>query len=80
MKVLSFKVPEALDRKLSAVVKRRGVARSDVVREALVHYLDNAREVRRGSFLDLAGELVGCVKDAPADLSSNPRHLADFGK
>jgi hypothetical protein len=80
MKVLSFKVPETLDRKLSAVVKRRGVARSDVVREALVHYLDDALEVRRGSVLDLAGDLVGCVKDAPADLSSNPRHLADFGK
>ena len=80
MKVLSFKLSDALERKLSAVAKRRRVGKSDVMREALVRYLDTASEVRRGSFLDLAGDLVGCVKDTPADLSSNPRHLADFGK
>ena len=80
MRVLSFKIPDALERKLSAVVKRRRVGKSDVMREALVRYLDSTSEVRRASFLDLAGDLVGCVKDAPPDLSSNPRHLADFGK
>lgn len=80
MKTLSFKVPEALDRKLAAVVKRRGVRKSNLVREALSRYLDDASEVRRGSFLDLASDLLGCVKNAPADLSSNPRHLAGFGK
>lgn len=80
MKILSFKVPEVLDRKLAAVVRRRGLKKSVLVREALKQYLDESREVRRGSFLELAGDLVGCVKGAPTDLSSNPRHLADFGK
>ena len=80
MKVLSLKVPKALDRKLAAVVRRSGARKSTLVRQALERYLDDAQEVRRGSFLDLAGDLVGCVKDAPADLSTNPRHLADFGK
>lgn len=80
MKILSFKVPEALERKLDAVVKRRRVQKSAVVREALKQYLDESHEVRRGSFLELAGNLVGCVKDAPADLSSNPRRLEDFGR
>ena len=80
MKVLSLKVPESLDRKLAAVVRRRGARKSAVVRQALERYLDESHEVRRGSFLDLAGDLVGCVKGALPDLSSNPRHLADFGK
>ena len=80
MKVLSLKVSEALDRKLAAVVKRRGMQKSAVVRQALEQYLDESSEVRGGSFLALAGDLVGSVKDAPADLSTNPRHLADFGK
>ncbi|HYU70132.1 MAG TPA: ribbon-helix-helix protein, CopG family [Burkholderiales bacterium] len=80
MKTLSFKVPETLDRKLAAVVKRRGVGKSILVREALARYLDESPAVRRGSFLDLSSDLLGCVKDAPADLSSGPRHLADFGK
>ncbi len=80
MKVLSFKVPEALERKLAAVVRQRGGGKSAVVRQALERYLDESAEVRRGSFLELAGDLAGCVTDAAADLSSNPRHLADFGK
>ena len=80
MKVLSLKLPEILDRKLSAVVKRRGMQKSVVVREALEQYLDESREVRSGSFLDLAGDLVGCVKDAPADLSSNPKHMDGYGR
>lgn len=80
MKVLSLKVSEALDRKLAAVVRRRGMQKSAVVRQALEQYLDESSEIRRGSFLTLAGDLVGCLKDAPADLSTNPRHLADFGK
>ncbi|MGH8700582.1 MAG: ribbon-helix-helix protein, CopG family [Burkholderiales bacterium] len=80
MKVLSLKVPEQLDRKLSAVVKRRGMRKSVVVREALERYVDESREIRKGSFLDLAGDLVGCVKDAPVDLSSNPKHLVGYGR
>lgn len=80
MKVLSFKVPETLDRKLSAVVKRRRTLKSVVVREALEQYLDESREIRSGSFLELAGDLVGCVKDAPPDLSSNPKRLEGYGR
>lgn len=80
MKVLSIKIPAELDRKLAAVVKRRGVPKSDIVREALAQYLGTSAEFRHGSVTELAGDLVGCVKDAPKDLSSHPRHLADFGK
>jgi metal-responsive CopG/Arc/MetJ family transcriptional regulator len=80
MKVLSIKLPSPLDRRLAALVKRRGMGKSEIVREALVQYLASAPEARKGSVVELAGELVGCVKDAPADLSSNPRHLADFGR
>ena len=80
MKTLSLEITEALNRKLAALVRRKGVHRSIVVREALSRYLDESPEVRRGSFLDLAGDLFGCVKTAPPDLSSNPRRLAGFGK
>jgi Arc/MetJ-type ribon-helix-helix transcriptional regulator len=80
VKVLSVKVPEALDRKITAAVKRRGVQKSSVVREALERYLDETHEARKGSFLDLAGDLIGCVKDAPPDLASNPKHLEGYGR
>lgn len=80
MKILSLKVPDELDRKLAAVVRRRGTQKSTVVRIAIERYLDESNEIRRGSIVDLAGDLIGCVKDAPADLSSNPRHLDDLGR
>lgn len=32
------------------------------------------------SALDSVGNLVGCFNDGPADLSSNPHHLDDFGR
>jgi len=80
MKVLSFKVPEGLERRLAAAARRRGGRKSTLVRQALERYLDESGEARRGSFLELAGDLAGCVTDAPADLSSNPRRLAGFGK
>ena len=75
MKVLSLRVPESLDRKLSSVVKRRHISKSAAVREALEQYLNESYELRSGSFLELAGDLVGCVKDAPTDLSVNPKYL-----
>lgn len=80
MKILSFKLPDALDRKLTSVVRRRRVQKSSIVREALARYLDEAPESRAGSLIDAAGDLVGCVKDAPRDLASNRRHLDDFGR
>ena len=80
MKVLSVTVPEALDRRITAAVKRRRIQKSRVVREALERYLDETHEVRTGSFLDLAGDLIGCVKDAPADLSSNAKPPDGYGQ
>jgi len=34
------------------------------------------------SFYDALAEdgLIGCIKDAPSDLSTNPQYMEDFGK
>jgi hypothetical protein len=61
-------------------VKQRRMRKSAVVREALERYLDESVTAPQGAFLEMTRHLLGCVKDAPADLSSNARHLADFGK
>lgn len=80
MKVLSLRIPKKLDSKLSAMAKRRGARKTVVARQALERYVAAIREVRKGSFLDLAGNLVGCVKDAPADLSTNLKYLHGYGR
>lgn len=35
---------------------------------------------KQSSFLDGISDLVGCVEDAPTDLSSNPAYMQHFGK
>ncbi len=80
MKTMSLKLPDELDRKLTAAVKQRGIAKSDVVREALAQYLADAQSPRSGSLLALAGDLAGCVDDLAPDTSTNPKYLDDFGR
>jgi len=80
MKTISVKLPDDLERKLNASVKQRGIAKSDVVREALSQYLADTQSSREGSLLALAGDLAGCVDDLAPDTSANPQYLDDFGR
>ena len=79
MKTLSLKVSTGIDRKLAAFVARRGISKSEAIRSALKAYLNVEGRVSAGSVLDLAQDLVGCVR-GPGDLSTNPRYMRDFGK
>lgn len=79
MKTLSLKLPDALDRQLAATVARRGVRKSDLVREALEAYLSRTEFAETGSILALAGDMVGCVDGSP-DLSTNPAYLENLGR
>jgi hypothetical protein len=73
-KTLSIKLSRSLAMKVSAISRRRGVSKSDVVRDALEAY-----EPRTGSVTELAADLCGIVA-GPRDLSTNSEHLADYGK
>ena len=69
MKTLSLKVPAVMDRKLAAFAARRGISKSEAIRAALEAYLSADGEVRAGSVLDLAQDLVGCVRGLGATRS-----------
>ena len=75
MRTVSFKLPVELDTKLSEIARRRHSTRSAVVREAL----EALEALGPLSVTALAGDLVGSI-EGPGDLSTNPAHLADFGK
>ena len=79
MKTMSLKLPEALDEKLAAVAQERGGSKSAVVREALEAYLQKDKEMRPGSCLEMARDLVGMV-EGPPDLSFHKKHMKGFGK
>lgn len=75
MRTVSFKLPEHLDEALDELARRRRSSRSAVVRAALEAL---AKDGQR-SVTALAHDLVGSL-EGPGDLSTNPKHMADFGK
>jgi len=79
MKILSLKLPDDLAQELSAQARSRGTTKSEVLREALVDFLARAPQPDKGSFLDLAGDLVGRL-EGPGDLSSNKKYLDGYGR
>jgi hypothetical protein len=81
MAVISLKLPEDLDACLSEQAQRRHLSRPELVRRALTAFLQAPENPPAPpSAADLAADLVGCWEGEPADLPSNPAHLAGFGE
>lgn len=80
MKPRSLKLSQDLEKSLTTCATARGASASSVVREALEVYLAASESADRQpqSFSARAADLAGCVS-GPADLSTNPAHLATYG-
>jgi hypothetical protein len=74
MRAPPIKLPEPLDRQLTAIAKKRHTTRAKVLREAL-ETLD--RHVVPPTASELAADLVF---DGPPDLSTNPKYMTGFGR
>jgi Arc/MetJ-type ribon-helix-helix transcriptional regulator len=73
---VSVRIPEELHR----AIEDEGRSVSEVVREALEEHVRKAG--KQESAYDVAKRLgiIGMVKNAPRDLSTNRRHFRGFGK
>jgi hypothetical protein len=81
MNTLTIKIPEQLEAEVVRASAQEHVSKSELVRRALDAYLRQRKSVTPFvSALDQAGDLVGCFSGGPVDLSSNPDHLATFGR
>jgi len=70
-------------RMLADLAARTGRPWNDLLTEAIgsYHPLDAAKSTTAGgSFYDTMKDVIGIVSGAPADLSTNPRHLEEFGR
>lgn len=77
---LSIRITPELERRIRQRAQSAGRRPSAVVREALEHHF--AAQSPTPSCYDLAREagVIGCVTDAPPDLSTNPAHFEGFGR
>jgi len=73
-------LPQKLQQQLTALVRDTGKTEAEIVREAIEDYC--RRHDRQPTCLDLAEKagLVGCVSEAPPDLSTGARHMEGFGR
>ncbi len=76
MKTLTMKVPDELLVWLENEAKRAGQSKSALVRSILQQH----RQRRHRSALDLAADLCGCVESGLGDLARNKKHLKGFGR
>jgi predicted DNA-binding protein len=77
---ISVRVPGGIARRLKERSRATGTRESQVVREALEQYLSQSRKEETTYDLLLGAGLIGCVRDAPKDLSTNKRYFKGFGK
>ena len=77
---ISVRITDQLRQRLEEEASLNGKSASDIVREAL-HLYFTTRPARE-TFYDLARRIgiIGCVKNAPPDLSTNRKYFAGFGR
>jgi metal-responsive CopG/Arc/MetJ family transcriptional regulator len=80
MTTITCKLPDGLDAKLEALAQKRGVSKSEVVREALERTLQETSKRLKPSAYDLMKDCCGIVKGGPSDYATNPKYLEDLGK
>ncbi len=84
MKTTTLQLPEPLFQKAVAKAKRLGVSQSRVLRDAIEKGL--AEESNGRTMFDVMGDMCGCIKNGPTDLSTRHKHyyrqamLKKYGK
>lgn len=81
LETLSIKVPVQTKARLRATAKSRHTTPSVLLREALEAVLAGEPSKGRASLYEMSRDLFDDMgRGGPRDLSTNPRHLADFGQ
>ena len=77
---ITVRVPQALTARLRNRSRAKGTTESELVREALETYLGKTQKDHSAYDLAEAAGIIGAARNAPKDLSTNPRHMKGFGK
>jgi predicted DNA-binding protein len=77
---ITVRVPQTLTARLRNHSRAKGTTESELVREAIETYLERSEGERSAYELAEEAGIIGLVRNAPRDSSTNPRHLKGFGK
>jgi len=77
---ITVRVPKRLESLLRDRSRAKGQTPSDLVRVALETYLGRGGTTHSAYELAEEAGLIGCVRRAPKDLSTNRHHFEGFGK
>jgi hypothetical protein len=77
---ITVRVPVTLGARLRERSRMKGQTPSDLVRVALETYLGESSGTGSAYELATAAGLIGCLRRAPKDLSTNRRHFEGFAK
>jgi predicted transcriptional regulator len=79
MDSLTLKISSAIKEKLKIYSKRKGLSKSEIVRNALLDYFERDDFDKEGTFYDLAQDLAGSI-NTNSDLSTNKKYLTGYGQ
>ena len=77
---ITIRVSQALGQRIRKRSQMKGLTESELVREALENDLEHSAEGGSAYEMALEAGLIGCLRHAPKDLSTNARHFEGFGK
>jgi predicted DNA-binding protein len=69
-----------LRQRLKATARRTGTRESDLVRRAVERELDAEPPLFTAWEIAMKAGVIGAVRNAPSDLSTNPKHFEGFGR
>jgi predicted DNA-binding protein len=76
---ITVRFPAEMRRRLQAAARRRGTRESDLVRGAVERQLAAEEDTLTAYEHAKTAGLIGAVRGAARDLSTNPKHLEGFG-
>jgi hypothetical protein len=77
---LSLRISKAESRALRERARREGISQASLVRRALRAYGVTPEAAPGKTGYDVIKHLIGKSRGGPADLSTNPEHLDDYGR
>lgn len=77
---ITVRFPAALRRSLKSLARRSGTRESDLIRKAVERHLEAEQQSPTAYEYAKKAGLIGIIRDAPKDLSTNPKHFRGFGQ